>query len=312
LTKTKVKRKQSNPPRKWLTSDFKQKINELAAQGKTQSQISKSLRIPPTTVRNYIQRNKIETTRQYKERFVPTDEQLTMVYEMFANGDRVIDIAKQIGVGKDAMTRLVERLKLSRPPIKRGSRLRVITPDEEKTLRSFVLAGETRRQICQKMRVDAEIIQRWCDELELDLKKKFSHFKPTEDIEKLARRLVADGASRSRIAHQIGISIPTATKYLEQLGLSVEPRGWRYQATAKINAPVVRDKPEKAKKQSVSAPPKAKPRNNPAPKTPKPKPPREITEKEMGLAKGEKHVSIAQRFRVLGQKTGVELVTRRA
>jgi DNA invertase Pin-like site-specific DNA recombinase len=204
-----------------ITPEIRQKIKELAEQGNTKSQISDALGLPRTTVRNYIDHHGIETSRHNRKVFDPTPAQVELIKKLFADNVRVVDIAKHLDVGEDALVNKIQQLGLSRKPLKRPNIRRKITPEEEVKLRQLVATGASQYQIHRRMMLTPEIVHRWCEELGLDLQKHYVSFSPNKETEGQVRDLIASGASRSAIAAAIGVSIPTAVKYIRSLGLEV-------------------------------------------------------------------------------------------
>jgi DNA invertase Pin-like site-specific DNA recombinase len=271
-----------------LTPDEVQQLKDLVTAGHGITHITKELKTSFAVVQRALDAHELKPCDRFMRQIVLTPEQRRQVRKLFKTGQSVYSIALQIGIGETTMQQKIQQMGLTRPAILS----RQITEVEKEQLRKCITEGRSQTYISRTMGASVPVIRRWLKELDLSLEAHpIPPFIPTPEEAEIIDKMISERQSIRAIASKLGVSFATLSNYFRRENI---------------------ERPRKAKERSVSAPPKAKPKSNPAPRTPKPKPAREITEKDMGLAKGEKHVSIAQRFRVLGQKTGAELVTRRA
>jgi DNA invertase Pin-like site-specific DNA recombinase len=275
-----------------------QTLIELVGQGLGKSEIMKRMGIFSHVMNRELEKLNLAPVRQSPVPIVLNSLQRERIKRLFNAGHKISEIAERVGISRHTLPTKIKEMGLSRP-VRAAHYQREITKDEARQLKEFIATGKTQTFICKSLKVRPPMLKRWLNDLDLTLDlNNIPPFSPTLDQKVIIDKMVAECKSMRQIAATLGISRTTMSNYFRRNDIE-RPR-------------VAHNRPRKAKKRSVSAPPKAKPKSNPAPRTPKPKPAREITEKEMGLPSGQQFVSLREKFRLLGQDVGAELIIRRA
>lgn len=162
-----------------------------------------------------------------KPTYVPDDETMKMIENLFLSGNSRTTIAQITGISEPVVDRLIKEAKLTRPRIQTSApAVEDFGIDAEKIerIQKLIDSGLTKKVIALKVGVSLHILRRTIEEYGI-VEKKNETKELTDDDMNTIRELASQGQSQVQIAKLIGISRKRISKIFDDEGLKRNQSG---------------------------------------------------------------------------------------